>query len=79
MGDDANTRNYNSYRITLEKSGVVIDLVAVGGFPNSNVRQIDTKFRYNPVLRRLFEHGGTTEPFHIGYYRSQDDFLYLMV
>ena len=74
LGDDANTRNYNSYRVTLQKGPIVIDLVATGGFPNSTVRQINTKFRYNTVLRRLFEHGGTTQPFHIGYYRSQDDF-----
>jgi gliding motility-associated-like protein len=74
LGDDANTRNYSSYKITLQKGSVTIDLVASGGFPNSIIRQIDTKFRYNNVLKRLFEHGGTTQPFHIGYYRSQDDF-----
>jgi gliding motility-associated-like protein len=73
MGDDANTRNYNNYRITLTKGTTSIDLVAVGGFPNSTVKQINTKFRYNTYLKRLFEHGGTAEPFGIGYYRSQDD------
>jgi gliding motility-associated-like protein len=73
MGDDANTRNYNNYRITLTKGTTSIELVALGGFPNSTVKQINTKFRYNPYLRRLFEHGGTAEPFGIGYYRSQDD------
>jgi gliding motility-associated-like protein len=74
MGDDANTRNYNTYKITLTKGTTSIDLVAVGGFPNSTVKQINTKFRYNTYLRRLFEHGGTAEPFSIGYYRSQDDY-----
>ena len=73
MGDDANTRNYNTYRITLTKGTTSIDLVSTGGLPNSQVKQINTKFRYNPYLRRLFEHGGTAEPFSIGYYRSQDD------
>ena len=74
LGDDANTRNYNTYRITLTKGTTSIDLVAVGGLPNSTVKQINTKFRFNSYLRRLFEHGGTAEPFSIGYYRSQDDF-----
>ncbi|WP_445716751.1 T9SS type B sorting domain-containing protein [Flavobacterium sp.] len=74
LGDDANTRNYSSYRIVLQKGALVIELVATNGLPNSIIRQIDTKFRYNNVLKRLFEHGGTTQPFHIGYYRSQDDF-----
>ncbi len=74
MGDNANTRNYNSYRITLTKGATSIDLVAVGGLPNSPVKQINTKFRYNSYLRRLVEHGGTAEPFSVGYYRSQDDF-----
>ncbi|MBU3681982.1 MAG: lamin tail domain-containing protein, partial [Flavobacterium sp.] len=74
MGDNANTRNYNTYRITLTKGTTTIDLVAVGGLPNSTIKQINTKFRFNPYLRRLFEHGGTAEPFSIGYYRSQDDF-----
>ena len=74
LGDDANTRNYFSYRIVLQKGALVIELVATNGLPNSIIRQIDTKFRYNNVLKRLFEHGGTTQPFHIGYYRSQDDF-----
>ncbi|MFM2265087.1 MAG: hypothetical protein RLZ77_505 [Bacteroidota bacterium] len=74
MGDNANTRNYNTYRITLTKGTATIDLVAVGGLPNSTIKQINTKFRFNPYLRRLFEHGGTAEPFSIGYYRSQDDF-----
>ena len=74
MGDDANTRNYNTYRITLTKGTTSIDLVSSGGLPNSFVKQINTKFRYNTYLRRLFEHGGTAEPFSIGYYRSQDNF-----
>ena len=74
LGDDANTRNYNTYRITLTKGTTSIDLVAVGGLPNSTVKQINTKFRYNSYLRRLFEHGGTAEPFGVGYYRSQDNF-----
>ncbi len=74
MGDNANTRNYNSYRITLTKGTSSIELVAVGGLPNSTVKQINPKFRFNSYLRRLFEHGGTAEPFSIGYYRSQDDF-----
>ena len=74
LGDDANTRNYSSYRIVLQKDALVIELVATNGLPNSIIRQIDTKFRYNNVLKRLFEHGGTTQPFHVGYYRSQDDF-----
>ena len=74
MGDDANTRNYNTYRITLTKGTTSIDLVSSGGLPNSFVKQINTKFRYNTYLRRLFEHGGTAEPFNIGYYRSQDNF-----
>ena len=74
MGDDANTRNYNTYRITLTKGTTSIDLVSTGGLPNSQVKQINTKFRYNPYLRRLFEHGGTAEPFSIGYYRSQDNY-----
>ena len=74
MGDDANTRNYNNYRITLTKGTTSIELVAVGGFPNSTVKQINTKFRYNTYLKRLFEHGGTAEPFGIGYYRSQDNY-----
>jgi gliding motility-associated-like protein len=73
MGDDANTRNYNLYTITLTKGTASIQLVAEGGFPNSTVKQINTKFRYNTYLRRLFEHGGTAEPFSIGYYRSQDN------
>ena len=50
MGDNANTRNYNSYRITLTKGATSIDLVAVGGLPNSPVKQINTKFRYNYIL-----------------------------
>jgi gliding motility-associated-like protein len=74
MGDNANTRNYNTYRITLTKGTTTIDLVAVGGLPNSTIKQINPKFRFNPYLLRLFEHGGTAEPFSIGYYRSQDDF-----
>ncbi|MCX6184285.1 MAG: gliding motility-associated C-terminal domain-containing protein [Flavobacterium sp.] len=74
LGDDANTRNYNTYRITLTKGTTSIDLVAVGGLPNSTVKQINTKFRHNSYLRRLFEHGGTAEPFGVGYYRSQDNF-----
>lgn len=74
MGDNANTRNYNSYKITLTKGTTSIELVATGGFPNSTVKQINTKFRFNPYLRRLFEHGGTAEPFSVGYYRSQDNF-----
>ena len=74
MGDDDNTRNYNTYKITLTKGTTSIDLVATGGFPNSTVKQINTKFRYNTYLRRLFEHGGTAEPFSVGYYRSQDNY-----
>ena len=74
MGDDGNTRNYNTYRITLTKGTTSIDLVSSGGLPNSFVKQINTKFRYNTYLRRLSEHGGTAEPFSIGYYRSQDNF-----
>ena len=74
MGDNANTRNYNTYRITLTKGTTTIDLVAVGGLPNSIIKQINTKFRYNSYLLRLFEHGGTAEPFSVGYYRSQDNF-----
>jgi gliding motility-associated-like protein len=74
MGDDANTRNYNTYRITLTKGTTSIDLVSSGGLPNSSVKQINTKFRFNPYLKRLFEHGGTAEPFSIGYYRSQDNY-----
>ncbi|WP_396147163.1 gliding motility-associated C-terminal domain-containing protein [Flavobacterium sp.] len=74
LGDDANTRNYNNYRITLTKGTTSIELVAVGGFPNSTVKQINTKLRFNTYLRRLFEHGGTAEPFGIGYYRSQDNY-----
>ena len=74
MGDDANTRNYNTYRITLTKGTTSIDLVSTGGLPNSSVKQINTKFRFNPYLKRLFEHGGTAEPFSIGYYRSQDNY-----
>ena len=74
MGDDANTRNYDTYRITLTKGTTSIDLVSSGGLPNSFVKQINTKFRYNTYLRRLSEHGGTAEPFNIGYYRSQDNF-----
>jgi gliding motility-associated-like protein len=73
MGDNANTRNYNLYRVTLTKGTTSIELVATGGLPNSSVKQINTKFRYNTYLKRLFEHGGTAEPFSIGYYRSQDD------
>jgi gliding motility-associated-like protein len=74
MGDDANTRNYNTYKITLTKGTTSIDLVATGGLPNSQIKQINTKFRFNQYLRRLFEHGGTAEPFNIGYYRSQDNY-----
>jgi gliding motility-associated-like protein len=58
----------------LTKGTTTIDLVAVGGLPNSTIKQINPKFRFNPYLLRLFEHGGTAEPFSIGYYRSQDDF-----
>ena len=53
MGDNANTRNYSSYRIVLQKGALVIELVATNGLPNSIIRQIDTKFRYNNVLKRL--------------------------
>ena len=74
MGDDSNTRNYGLYRITLTKGTTSIELVTAGGFPNSTVKQINTKFRYNPYLKRLFEYGGTAEPFSIGYYRSQDNY-----
>ena len=45
MGDDANTRNYNTYRITLTKGTTSIDLVSTGGLPNSQVKQINTKFK----------------------------------
>jgi hypothetical protein len=51
MGDDANTRNYGLYRITLTKGTTSIELVTAGGFPNSTVKQINTKFRYNPYLK----------------------------
>ncbi|MEM0543070.1 gliding motility-associated C-terminal domain-containing protein [Flavobacterium sp. j3] len=74
LGDDANTRNYNTYRVTLTKGTTSIDLVATGGLPNSPVKQINTKFRFNPFLKRLSEHGGVAEPFSIGYYRSQDNY-----
>jgi gliding motility-associated-like protein len=74
LGDNANTRNYGLYRITLSKGATSIELVATGGFANSTVQQIDTKFRYNTYLRRIFEHGSTAEPFDIGYYRSQENF-----
>jgi hypothetical protein len=79
MGDAANTRNYNTYRVRLTKGTNIatdptIDLIATGGMPNSVIQQFNTKFRYHSVLRRPFQHGGTTEPFHIGYYRSQEDY-----
>ena len=74
LGDNANTRNYGLYRITLSKGATSIELVATGGFANSTVQQIDTKFRYNTYLRRIFEHGSTAEPFDVGYYRSQENF-----
>jgi gliding motility-associated-like protein len=73
MGD-ATTRNYNTYRVRLTKGTTTIDLIATGGLPNSTITQFNSKFRYNTYLKRLFEHGGTTVPFEIGYYRSQDDF-----
>jgi hypothetical protein len=79
MGRQADgTRNFSRYTITLTSpAGTAITIVSGNpnpiSFPNSSVREFNTKFRDNQHLRTPAATGGAGasfgEPWHIGYYR----------
>ena len=70
------SRNFSRYSITITSpTGQIINLVNnPSTFPNALVKEINTKFRDNSFLRLQSDHGTSTEPFHVGYYRSFQPF-----